>query len=41
MNILNGNLKDKINAFRQIQRKEEFRKEEWRKEKLNLPCDPV
>ena len=41
IDILNGDLRDKINTFRQIQRNEEFRKEERRKDKLNLPCDPV
>ena len=41
IDILNGDLKDKINTFRHIQRNEEFRKEEREKDKLNLPCDPV
>ena len=41
MNILKGDLKDKINTFKQIQWNEELRKEERRREKLNLPCDPV
>ena len=41
MDILNCDLREKINTFRQIKRNEEFRKEERRKGKLNLPCDPV